>query len=160
TLSANLDGVGDVRAVDATSVMMRAPRPLALEQARTVARELGARSVLHGTLVREGSIVRATMVLIPVEGGEPLARVSAEAAMDSVRALTDALTNDVLRQIWRRGKAPSLVLSEVATRSNEALRSFLSGEAHFRRSEWEPALADYASAAAADSMFAQAYLRL
>ena len=65
-----------------------------------------------------------------------------------------------LRQIWQRGKAPSLVLSEVATRSNEALRSFLSGEAHFRRSEWEPAIADYASAAAADSMFVQAYLRL
>ena len=159
TLSANLDGVGDVRAVDATSVMMHAPRPLPLDQARAVAREFAARSVLHGTLVRESGIVRATMVLV-VEGGEPLARVSAEAPMDSVRALTDALTNDVLRQIWQRGKAPSLVLSEVATRSNEALRSFLSGEAHFRRSEWEPAIADYASAAAADSMFVQAYLRL
>ena len=160
TLSANLDGVGDVRAVDATSVIMRAPKPLPIEEARVAGRALGARSILHGTLVREGVLVRATMLLASVEGGEPLARVSAEAAVDSVRALTDALTNAVLGQIWRRGKAPSLFLSDVTTRSNEALRAFLAGEAHFRRLAWDSATADYSRAVAADSMFAQAYLRL
>jgi serine/threonine-protein kinase len=160
TLSANLDGVGDVRAVDATSVIMRAPRALPREEALRAGRALGARSILHGTLVREGGLVRATMLLVSVEGGDPLARISADAAVDSVRALTDALTNAVLGQIWRRGKAPSLFLSEVTTRSNDAVRAFLAGEAHFRRLAWDSAVADYGRAVAADNMFAQAYLRM
>jgi hypothetical protein len=163
TLSANLDGVGSLRAVDAMSVIIRAdrlPRPLPLAEARALAGELGARSVLHGSLVREGGSVTATMGLYPVDGGDPLARVSATASGDSVRSLTDSLTNDVLRQIWRRGRAPSPVLADVTTRSNVALRAFLAGEANFQRSAWDSSLADFARAAAADSMFAQAFLRL
>jgi TolB-like protein len=162
TLSANLDGVGSLRAVDAMSVIMRAeqlPRPLGLADARALARELGARSVLHGSVVRDGALVRADIRLYAVDGDEVLARVVAHAASDSVRALTDSVTNDVLRQVWRRGTPPSPLLSEVTTSSNEALRAFLSGEAHFQRFAWDSALADYARAAAADSMFVQAYLR-
>ena len=163
TLSANLDGVGTLRAVDAMTVIMRAetlPRPLPLNEARVLATELGARSVLHGSLVHDGSRVRANVALYPLDGGEPMARVSAAAPHDSVRALTDSLTNDLLRQVWRRGKAPSPVLSEVTTGSNEALRAFLSGEAKFQRFAFDSALADYARAAAADSAFAQAFLRM
>ena len=160
TLSANLDGVGDLRAVDATSVIMSAPQALPLDGARALAARLGARSVLHGSLVRDGSGVRATMQLVPVDGGEAIARVEARAEADSVGSLTDQLTNAVLKEVWRRGNAPSTVLSEVTTRSNEALRAFLRGEAHFQRWAWDSAMADFARAAAADTMFAQAFLRL
>ena len=160
TLSANLDGVGALRAVDATTVIMRVPQALPLDRARTLARELGARSVLHGSLVHDGSLVRADVVLTPVDGGDPLVRLSARAAPDSVRALTDSLTKGVLSQIWRRGKAPSTVLADVATSSNEALRAFLNGEALFQRFQWDSAVAEYARAAAADTTFVQAVMRM
>ena len=160
TLSANLDGVGELRAVDATTVIMRVPQALPLDQARALARELGARSVLHGSLVHDGPLVRADVVLAPVDGGDPLVRLSAHAAPDSVRALTDSLTKGVLSQIWRRGKAPSTVLADVATSSNEALRAFLNGEALFQRFQWDSAVAEYARAAAADTTFAQAVMRM
>ena len=160
TLSANLDGVGALRAVDATTVIMRVPQALPLDQARALARELGARSVLHGSLVHDGPLVRADVVLAPVNGGDPLGRISARAAPDSVRALTDSLTNGVLNQIWRRGKAPSTILADVATTSNEALRAFLNGEALFQRFQWDSAVAEYARAAAADTTFAQAVMRM
>jgi TolB-like protein len=160
TLSANLDGVGALRAVDATTVIMRVPQALPLDQARALARELGARSVLHGSLVHDGPLVRAEVVLAPVDGGDPLVRLSARAAADSVRALTDSLTKGVLSQIWRRGSAPSTVLAEVATSSNEALRAFLNGEALFQRFQWDSAVAEYARAVAADTTFVQAVMRM
>jgi len=160
TLSANLDGVGALRAVDATTVIMRVPQALPLDRARALARELGARSVLHGSLVHDGPLVRADVVLAPVDGGDPLGRISAQASLDNVRALTDSLTKGVLSQIWRRGKAPSTVLADVATSSNEALRAFLNGEALFQRFQWDSAVAEYARAAATDTTFAQAVMRM
>ena len=162
TLSANLDGVGELRAVDPLTVIARAPQAqdLRLDRAQAVGRELGARSVLHGALVHEGALVRASMVLAPVDGGEPIARVSAVAAVDSIRMLTDLLTKEILERVWRRGRAPSAVLSEVTTSSNEALRAFLAGERFFDRFQSDSAIAEYTRATQADTMFAQAYLRI
>ena len=160
TLSANLDGVGELRAVDPLTVIARAPQALRLDRAQALGRELGARSVLHGSLVHEGALVRANLVLSPVEGGEPIARVSAAASVDSVRLLTDVLTAEILERVWRRGRPPSAVLSEVTTRSNDALRAFLAGERYFDRFQSDSAIAEYTRATQADTMFAQAYLRI
>ncbi|MEQ1693482.1 MAG: hypothetical protein ABMA00_19490, partial [Gemmatimonas sp.] len=163
TVSANLDGVGLIRAVDAMSVVLKTrelPTPIPLDAARAAARDLGARSVLHGSLVAEGRSVRADLVLQPVDGGSPLARLQVTAPVDSIRSLTDSITSQLLRQVWRTGKAPSPLLSEVTTASNEALRAFLAGEAHSNRMSVLPGLAEYTRATNADSSFAQAYLRI
>ena len=163
TMSANLDGVGSLRAVDAMSVLQRAqllPQPVPLDAARKLGAELGARSVLHGSLVREGAMVRAEVGLYPVSGGEALARFSVLGAPDSLRALTDSLSASLLRAIWRRGKAPSPLLSEVTTANGEALRAFLAGEREFQRAATAEAIEAYQRAVVADSLFAQAWLRL
>ncbi len=162
TVSANLDGVGALRAVDAMSVLSRAgalPQPLSLDDARELGAALGASSVVHGSLIPEGEFVRVDIGLFPVGGGDALARLSTRGATHSIGALTDSISTELLRQIWRRGTPPSPVLSEMTTSSNEALRAFLEGERFFELFDVTSALASYARATTLDSMFAQAWLR-
>ncbi|MBL8997111.1 MAG: protein kinase [Gemmatimonadetes bacterium] len=162
TLSTNFDGVGNLRTVDAVTLLMRARKlssPLPLAEAQALAAELGARSVLTGTLISEGDRVRATVVLHRVGADSALAKATALAAPRDIGLLTDSLTWAVLRQVWRRGAAPSPVLAGLTTPSFDALRAFLDGERHFQRLQILPAMAAYRTAIDRDSNFVQALLR-
>ena len=162
TLSANFDGVGSLHTVDAVTLLMRARKatsPLPIADARKIARDLGARSVLTGTLLRSGERVRAAVTLYRVGSDSAIATATAFSSPDDVGALTDSLTWGILQQVWRRGRAPSPVLAGITTRSVEALRAFLDGERHFQRLDAVNALVEYRRAFELDSNFAQAYLR-
>ena len=163
TVSATLDGVGEVRTVDAMSVLAgtsNEANPIGLETAREIGRRLGAASVVHGSLVPEGDLVRADVGLYPTAGGDAIARLSVRAAASVAGGLTDSLASGLLRQIWRRGTPPSSLLSDVTTASTEALRLFLEGERYFETFDTELAVATYKRATAIDSNFAQAWLRI
>ena len=163
TLSTSLDGVGSLRTVDAMSVLQgvkELPQPLRLEDALALGLRLGAKTVVHGVVTQEGAVARLDLGLYPVGGGDAIARASARAPADSIRTLTDTLTRQLIEQIWRRGTPPSPLLSEVTTSNGDALRAFLKGEAAFERLAMDTAIAAYAHAAALDSNFAQAWLRL
>ena len=162
TLSANLDGVGSLHTVDAVTLLMRArkaPSPLPLADARKLASDLGARSVLTGTLINAGDRVRASVTLHRVGSDSMIASATALASPRDIATITDSLTWGVLQQVWRKGRAPSPVLSGITTRSVEALRAFLDGERQFQRLDGPAALAEYRRAFELDSNFAQAYLR-
>ncbi len=162
TLSANLDGVGSLTSVDAITLLMRArelPSPLPLRDAQMLARELGARSVLTGTLIRAGSMVRASVTLHRVGSDVTLARAEATAAPEEIAALTDSLSWSVLRQVWQEGTPPSPVLTGLTTASFDALREFLDGERAFQKLDTRNALLAYGRAIERDSGFAQALLR-
>ncbi|MES2523243.1 MAG: serine/threonine-protein kinase [Gemmatimonadota bacterium] len=163
TISANLDGVGALRSIDAATLLMRArtlPSPMPLLDAEQLAKELGARSVMTGTLVREGSRVRATVALRLVGSDSTLAKGTALAPAENIAALTDSLSWALLQGVWRKGdKAPSPLLAGLTTASFDALRAFLDGEARFQRLDSQGALNEYRRAFELDSNFAQAYLR-
>jgi TolB-like protein len=162
TLSTNLDGVGSLHTVDAVTLLMRTRKsasPMALAEARTMARELGARSVLTGTLINQGDQVLASVALHLVGSDSAIAKASALASPRDIAAITDSLTWRILQQVWRRGTPPSPLLSGLTTRSVDALRAFLDGERHFQRLDVPRALADYRRAFEADSNFVQALLR-
>jgi TolB-like protein len=162
TLSTNLDGVGSLHTVDAVTLLMKARKsqlPFALAEARDFARQLGARSVLTGTLINEGDRVRASVTLHRVGSDSVIAKATALASSGDIAAITDSLTWGILRLVWQRGRAPSPVLTGLTTKSVDALRSFLDGERRFQRLETDSALADYRRAFELDSTFAQAYLR-
>ena len=117
-------------------------------------------TAIVGSLIGSGSTVRVDVVLHPVDGGEAIARVTTSGTRENLGALTDSITAELFRQLWRRGTPPSPVLSAVTTSSNEALRAFLEGERYFERWMPDSAIEAYHRAADRDSMFAQAWLRI
>jgi tRNA A-37 threonylcarbamoyl transferase component Bud32 len=162
TVSASLDGVGGVVTADrmgiATATSGR--RALSTMEGTALARRLGARSIVRGTLVRLGSDVRADLGLYEVETDVPVAQgITVTGSGDSLRALTDSVVWALLRQVWRRGEPPTPSLTAVTTHSLPALREFLEGERELERDRWGEAAMAYRSAIAADSTFWLAYLR-
>ena len=162
TVSASLDGVGEIRTVDRLTVMAQAPEggaTLTLSEAAALARRLGATSVVHGSLARDGARVRLDVGLFTTDSLVMLARQSVLAAPESLSALTDSLVWKLLGDIWRHGRPPTPTLGAITTRSVDALRAYLDGERESVRGNLEEARADYGRAIAADSSFWFAYFR-
>jgi len=165
-LSTNLDGAGGIRTVDPRTARRRwrarAGTTGALDRAESLAlgRELAAGAVLTGDVVAIGPRVRVTAELTSVAGAA-LARAQVDGPADSVFALVDTLSVRLLRDIWRAtSPIPELRVSAFTTGSLQAMRAYLDGESHYRRSDWAAASRSYAQAIEQDSAFALAYLRL
>jgi serine/threonine protein kinase/tetratricopeptide (TPR) repeat protein len=163
TLSAELDGLGAIRVVDAHTVLAHSKQDglSSPGEEAVLARRFGAGSVVHGSLVREGADVRLDFVLRSTDSSAtPLARASVSGASDSVAALTDSAVHVLLRQIWTRGSAPTPSLeAALKTRSVPALRAFLEGERQIVGGRWDSASASYGRAREADPAFWLAYAR-
>lgn len=162
TVSANLDGVGDIRAVDPAAILLQTQAgdvPLPLERARELAARYGAASLVHGNLVRVGNRVRLEATLVETDALTLVARVAVTAAPEDIASLTDSLTWGLLRQVWRRGKAPSPLLGRGMTPSIPALRAFLEGEGAMVESRYPAAADAFRRAFEADSVFWLAYWR-
>ena len=162
TLSASLDGVDGIRTVDALTVLANArasetPPPLA--DAIGLARRLGARSVVYGSVMRVGDNARIDLSLQPTSGAEPLARVSVSASSEDVTALTDSAAWALLRQLWQRTNPPTPSLAAITTRSLPALRAFLDGERLVVGGRWRSAAEAFQLAFTLDSTFWFAYWR-
>ncbi len=162
TLAASLDGVADIRTVDALTVLglTEDARGQSLDEARALARRLGARSLLHGTVMRTGGSILVDMALYPTESVEAVARTSVTGGADDLAAITDSLTWSLLRQVWRTGDAPTPSIGAVTTRSLPALRAFLEGERAVAAYRFTEAATAYQRAVDADSTFWLAYWRL
>ena len=162
TLSANLDGVGDIRTVDANTILTqtaKGPIPLSLEDAAAVARRLGAGRVLHGSLVRTGAGVRIELGLFDTKDLAPKARSALTASPDDPVGITDSMTSSILAQIWEKGPPPSPSLAAVTTHSMPALRAFLDGERLLVQGDMDSAAGAYRHAFTADTTFWLAYFR-
>ncbi len=162
TVSASLDGVGEIRAVDRLTVLAQAPEgeaSLPLAEAAALARRLGATSVVHGSLARDGARVRLDVGLYTTDSLTTLARQSVLADPESLSALTDSVVWKLLGDIWRRGRPPTPSLEAITTKSVVALRAFLDGEREAVAGNHTEAQAAYGRAIAADSNFWFAYFR-
>ena len=157
TLSAELDGLGDIRVVDAHTMLAQTARGKGVSPAEgmALAQRFGAGSLVQGSLVREGGRVRADFALLPSVGrSKPLARGSVTGAPDSVAALTDSVVHTLLKQIFVGGRAPTPSLEgALKTRSVAALRAFLEGEQLVVDDFWDSAAASYHRAQEADPTF-------
>jgi len=162
TVSANLDGVGNIRVVDRLTILAQTEKHrggLALSDAAALGRRYGATSVLAGSLVRDGTRVRLDVGLYSTDSLHPLARAVVTGSPDSVSALTDSVTWRVLDGVWRQGTAPTPTLEAITTRSVDALRAFLDGEELSTAGRLAEAGEAYDRAIAADSSFWYAYFR-
>ena len=163
TMSANLDGVGEIRAADPLAVLGLTggrDRTLTAGDAAALVSKLGASSFVLGTLIREGPRVRLDFALHSAESGAPaLTRASVSTPLDSVSALSDSATWTLLRQIWRREQPPTPSVAAITTKSMVALRAYLEGERARADGRYPDAIAAFDRAIAADSSFWLAYWR-
>jgi len=163
TISASLDGVGDIHTVDRLTVLAQIPEretSIPLKDAAKLAGRLGAKSVVHGSLARDGARVRLDVGLYTTDSLTQLAQRSVSAPPESLSALTDSVVWRLLADIWRRGRPPTPSLEAITTRSVEALRAYLDGERAAVAGRHQEATAAYRRAVAADSTFWFAYFRL
>ena len=161
-LGPNLDGVGGIRTVNSRTVIQRwdagGGDPDFLE-ALSIGREVGAGSVVLGSVVSLGDRVRLLAELHSVEG-ERLARADAEGPLAEVLTLVDSLTVDLVRSVWRSQEPiPDLRVSAITTGSLPAMRAFFRGEELYRRSSWDSASVAFRRAMEIDSTFALAHFR-
>jgi tRNA A-37 threonylcarbamoyl transferase component Bud32/TolB-like protein len=162
TVDASLDGVGAIRTADRVRLVgAAAGRPIYQPaDAARLAREVGAGSVLLGTLVRSQARVRLDLRLYDAVSVASLIQgITITAHQDSLAAFTDSVVWSVLRQVWRRGEPPTPSLAAVTTRSIPALRAFLEGERAFEEGRVSEAALAFGAALAADSTFRLAQFR-
>ncbi|MGH7572319.1 MAG: BTAD domain-containing putative transcriptional regulator [Gemmatimonadota bacterium] len=168
-LSTNLDGMGGLRAIDSRTVLARwreiIPEAREPDLATTleVARRTGARYAVLGSVIAIGPDIRLVAEIHDLEGARELGQGQVAGAPDSVFALIDRLSIDVVRAILQRGGEDLTAIPRLAgltTRSLPALKAFLEGESFYRRSDFAHAIGAYESAVSMDSTFALALFRL
>ncbi len=164
-VSATLDQVDAIRTVAPQTVLRRWQRSAAegrpaLEEELTIGRDVGAGSVLTGSVVQGGEQVRIDATLYELSG-EPLAQVHVAGASDDVLGLVDSVGIALLRDVWRsREPVPNVYAAAVTSDDLSAIQAFLEGERYYRRLQLDSAAAAFRRAIEADSTFAFAHLRL
>jgi serine/threonine-protein kinase len=161
-LAAKLTGEGGPRAVDPRAVMSawnRAAESSEVdpsdEEARRLGRDLGAAHVLLGGVVGTAGRVVINAALAAVDGEAVIAQASVEGPADSLTALVDELTAQLLAR--EAGEAPQRLAALTST-SLPALRAYLEGQATYREGRYLEAEQRFRAALEIDSKFALAAL--
>jgi TolB-like protein len=156
-LSSNLDGAGPLRTVPPSVVMRNWDGHADLESAVAFGKRTGARFVVLGHVLEAGrDSARVTAWLVDVVTRRRAEPIELRDATDRMDRIADSLTLALLRDIGEVRPVGAVRRASMGSASLPAIRAFLRGEQHLRRTEWDSALAEYASAIALDSNFALA----
>src|SRR5512146_2796620 len=166
-MTADLDGAGDLHTVSpgAIAAAWKTGRVrsggIDLNEARLLARQLGAGTVVTGDIVERGGGVRVSIVLHDVGRG---ARITDQIVVDgdtaSLVRMSDELAARVIAARYRQPNQHIIRAATASTRSIPALKAFLRGETAIRDGRYIDALDAYREATVSDSGFALAYYRL
>jgi predicted Ser/Thr protein kinase len=160
-LSRNLDGAGPLHTVSPTVIVRRWQGRADPVSAGALGRATGAGLALYGSLLSAGpDSVRLRATLLDVKEGRAVEEWDLGGTADRVDRLTDSLTISVLRGLGRTRAIGSVRLAGFGSTSLPAVKAFLQGEQHLRRSEWDSALVYYERATHIDSTFALALRRV
>jgi serine/threonine-protein kinase len=159
-MQAKLTGEGGPRAADARSVLAAVrdaggsdTQDLTEDAAAGVAKKLGAGRVLQGSIVGTPDHLVMSATLVGVPGGRALAQTSVSGSKDSLFAMIDRLTAQLLAL---GAGASSAQLSALTTTNLDALRAYLDGVAAYRRGAFQDATPRLSRAVEQDSTFALA----
>lgn len=158
-LSMNLDGAGDLRAVDPAAVLGAVAERSWTQRSAGGAElvdELGAGLWVEGEIVEIGGRIRARARLHAVDAEDTSAAVEVQGDTADLFGLVDRLTGALLAE--RGGGSGSL--SSLTTESVTALKAYLAAEEAFFRLDLPRALDRYGVALAEDSTFALAAYRM
>jgi len=162
-LAANLDGVTDLRTVDAQALAaaLESVRGSSTpDGGRAVAAHLGAQYVVTGSVTQAGARVRVSAAMSSGGNGGDGVRVTAEGSPEELFAIVDRVTAGLLAG-RRPGPAEAMFRSATRTTGSfAALEAFIQGEAHYRAGRHASAAQAFQQATVRDSTFALAYMRL
>ena len=169
-LSRDLDGSGDLRTIDAGTILTAAASSgddgtLDVGRGRTIARRVGAGLYVLGSVNAVGGRVRIQAALYDGAGtgGEAQTHASVEGDSTQLFELVDRLSAQLM---VKRGSGTRLAeTAAVTTRSLVALKAYLDGERRLRaaslqRTRLDSAITMFQRAVAEDSTFALAQYRL
>lgn len=166
-LSMGLDGAGGLRPIDSRTLLARwnesvGNRAADLDLALEIARQTQASYAVVGSVVAAGPQLRFAADVYDLESGQPLGQAVAEGSPDSIFALVDRIAMQTLAIVFQEDPddLPSIDLAAVTTTSLPALKAYLDGEVHFRRTELPAAIEAWEKAVRADTLFALAYYGL
>ncbi|MGH7588536.1 MAG: protein kinase domain-containing protein [Gemmatimonadota bacterium] len=167
-LSMGLDGAGDLRAIDSRTLLALWNEAVGTDAvpdlglSLEVARRTGAKYALVGSGIAAGPQVRFAADVYDLESGRSLGQAVAEGPSDSTFALVDRLAMETLAVVFQgdSDELPAIDLAAVTTPSLPALKAYLDGEVHYRRSEPISAVEAWERAVRADTLFALAYYGL
>jgi eukaryotic-like serine/threonine-protein kinase len=156
-LSANLDGAGPLRTVPPSVVMRNWYGRADVESAVALGERTGARFVVLGRMLEAGrDSARVSAWLVDVATHRRAEPIELRGATDRMDRLLDTLTIALLRDIGAVRPVSAVRRASMGSASLPAIRAFLKGEQHLRRTEWDSARAAYSTALAIDSTFALA----
>jgi len=163
-LSAKIDGIGELRSVDANTLIgyiERHPNQvLDPRQGQAIAAHFNAEGYILGRILKVGGTIQINASLYDSDGAAPV-RAEVSIAADS---LLLGAVDDLARQlISSRLTAPGQQLASMAALTSSsfpALKAFLDGEQAIRERRWVPAFQAFEHAVEADSTFALAWYRL
>jgi len=127
------------------------------DDARRVARELGAGLALSGAVVETGGRLTITGNVIPANAGDARPLTSISGPIDSVDKLLDQFVGQILA---RQSGVAETSVSAITSQSLPAIRAYLSGRAAYRRGDEDHAIEGFTRAIDIDSTFALAALDL
>jgi len=164
-LSRNLDGLLSMQTADPSTVITIVKRSggglIDTARARTIAKRLGARLYVLGSIHVVGSRLRILATLFDESSGAPQgAQATVEGDTTELFQLADRLTAAIVAQRPRSAGARLAGTAATTTQSLAALKEYLEAEEHLRDARFDSALAGYRRAVAADSTFALAHYRM
>ena len=160
-LSRTLDGAGPLRTVPATTVIKKWVGRPDRESVRDLARRTGAGLAVFGVMTPFGTdSVWVAVRVLDVATDRVLADVEVTDALSRIGRWQSDLTMAALRQLAAVRPLGSAPVYSLGSTSLPALKAFLQGEQHFRRTAFDSAAFYYERAIADDSGFALPYHRL
>jgi tetratricopeptide (TPR) repeat protein len=160
-LAANLDGAGPIRTV-APAVAVRKWKGRGDAASLTeFGREMRAAWAVTGQIVPVGAdSVRLNALLVDVATGVMRRQIEVRDAADRLDRVADSLSLRVLREIGETVTLGATRRAPIGSSTPLAVKAYLQGEQHYRRSDWDSAAFYYRRATEADSNFAPALRHL
>lgn len=161
-LTVDLNDIGDFRTILGERVggEWREDPPVEPRVAARFGRKIGAHFVVITTVERGGEGLRAAAEVLEAGRGESKGHIVVEGRSADLTGVSDRLAMEVFRVLVADlGDVKVTSPTRARTPSIHAYKAFLRGERAFRRADFAGALAEYARATEADSMFAMARFR-
>lgn len=163
-LTLTLDGAGELTTVDNYALLGRLRREGAgvpdLERAREVATSFRAGLFVLGSVVELGDRLEMTASLYRSDGTEVARARRSAGSLAGIHDVVDGISQDLIRAVPEAMGVRAARLDGLTTRSLDALKAYLAGEARYRRADYRGAMEALKEAVAIDSAFALAHYRL